>query len=204
MTDTVRTLDDLLALFADNSSANISAQDLRDATVTLFGGSTDTELLTYASSAQSVAENAIEPVEFDFFLRDPQGWAGSGSQASDYIFSSPTFPEGSWFELPQGTYQWFSRAFWASKPGAGYGAIELLPIIQAEVDADDVWSTWGNGPNYNQKNVAFAQRRGPTEEAGGVFRIALDSMKMGIICEQIGTGVGPLDLEGAALHISRI
>jgi len=211
--DTARTLAAIQALFADNSTGGISAQDLRDAmqsvATPVIGGGFDSDptnwelLASWSGADQSIAENVIVPVTFDT-TRDPQSWAGASPLASDYLFGNPTFPAGSWFTLPRGYYSWFARGFWASKPSLGWGAIELMPMILSEVGADDVWGMWGNTPAYSLKQFNFAQRRGTTEEAGGTMRVSALSMRFGIVAEHVSTTLGTLGLGGTALHIMRM
>jgi len=203
MTDTPRTIDELLTSFANNTSRAISPQKMRDFVVSAMLEPVDYEVMTYQSDQQAIVENTVVPCEFDN-LRDPQGWAGDDDLESDYIFGSPTFGAGSWFTLPKGQYYWYARGFWESKPSAGFGAIELLPIVLAEVLLDDVWGFWGNSPSYSQKNTAFPQRRGSVEEAGGSFRVSLDSMRFGLMAEHVSTSAGTLNLQGAGFHIARI
>src|SRR5678816_4318562 len=125
MPDTPRTEAELQAIFDDNTTGNISPQDMRDFVVSVYP--------TYeAFGAETLGALTIPATDFvpldlsgSSFYIDEGGWADANAYASDW-WSGYTWPAQSSLSLPPGLYYWTAQVFFTTDPDSAANCEVLL------------------------------------------------------------------------------
>lgn len=169
MTDTARTLAAIKALLADNTTRDISPQDMRDTVESianpLRGGGLDRAL---GSGVDEIASFYTKTINFnttsgvyyeleaahsaqdviDGWLYDPAGWLQSGALAAEDDWYDTGLPAYTWIMLPPGFYMATAGAFWASDFGSSGESWNLaLNIRDIRMDTPG-FDPWAGTPNY--------------------------------------------------------
>jgi hypothetical protein len=162
VTDTPRSLAEILTLFATNSTRDISAQDLRDAIVSIAnpipGGGFDglvankaQQLLSFQFSVPITVPTSMvthpDLANAPDYAYDPMGAIQSGSYHS--VSLGDDFGPGHWFKLPRGVWVVETDAYWDSNT-VGDRIVEVIHIDDRQTLAGDDVNPLFGAPNQWQ------------------------------------------------------
>jgi hypothetical protein len=152
MTDTARTVAQIKALFADNTTGEISPQDMRDFVESIMrpvqGGGFDRDIglasiFSIDPSMTPVANATYTPYKV-YTPADPQQThvydeLGIRQTAAPYVstYDGLTHAAGSWWSLPYGTWLMKMHVRWSTSSSAGTRQLTVGPIDNRG-DTDDV------------------------------------------------------------------
>lgn len=124
MTDTPRTRDELLDIFASNPDGDIMAQDMRDFVVS----TSPVAAARFADAGNfTIYDLNASPVKYSpDFAVDPEGWFTDEVDYSDYL--PKPVPQGGLMRLPPGWYDAMMYQSWAgiSMPSGADYSVALL------------------------------------------------------------------------------
>jgi len=209
MPDTPRTVSELKSLFADNSTGEISAQDLRDF-VESVAEPVDTKLGQYVVArfnigAQNAADNTNTYIEANLdtppAADDPEGWFGSGTYDSpDYWGES--FAEGRWWSLPEGTYAVFALVNLAANSVGRY----LLSFVCIDNQLATINDLVVGVSDPAQHGVSAAEQTASGEgiRINGVFHVAADREPLAFVLALFQNSGDVLGISNGYLVVQRI
>lgn len=149
MTDTSRTVEELKALLAENTSGNISSQTMRDVVESIAnpvpGGGFESVTYSaaksvgaYNSSPQTVVSGMDTTLDALTSYHDPSGMLQSGSYTSSMIENVTVGPQ-QWLRLPEaGIWMIYPQVFWGDLALGSFRGLMVVPIDDrgAQLDVD--------------------------------------------------------------------
>ena len=161
MVDTVRSLEDILALLADNATGDVSAQDMRDQTVSLY------KTYTFATRAAAVSVPPSDPNDGDIMV--------AGGYQYVFVTGSTLMNDKTGISTLNGWVplgKWYARHFGIAGDGDGLGGgTDDTALIESTLNA------LGQG-----ETITFDKHPTTGTHHYNVTAVKLDSVSM-IYCE---------------------